>query len=77
MKHYVVLLYWVSKEGGDVDIIGVTHSIDEAKEIFNKNVEFERKYVEDHLYDIYKDIDVMFSAGNEDSYIKLYIQGVM
>lgn len=77
MEHYVVILLWDNDAGGDVDILGVAHSIDEAKEIFGKHVKEERQYAEDHLYDIYEDTEVAFEAGDDENYERLYIQGVM
>lgn len=77
MEHYVVIFHWSNDEGGDVEIVGVYHSLDEAKEIFKKYAETEIPYAKKDGYKIYKHTDVMFEAGNEDGYEKLYIQGVV
>lgn len=77
MKHYVVIFWWDNNEAGDVEILGVCHSLDDAKEIFKRYVNAEMPYVEEDGLEIYEHTDVMFSAGDERHYEKFYIQGVM
>lgn len=80
MKHYVVVLDWATEEDAAIDILGVTHSIEEAQEIFNAQLLQERKFAEDNGYDIDEDNAVMFGAGKmgywRDNHTMLYIQGV-
>ena len=83
MKHYVVLCDWaISNDtiANGVDITGVAHSLEEAKEIFAKAVVDEKKYAEEHGWEIYEDSDVCFDAGEEGYYAaehaRFYIQGV-
>lgn len=70
MKHYVVLCDWAitgNFTDSGVNITGIAHSLDEAKEIFAKAVVDEKKYAEEHGWKIYEDSDVEFDAG-EDGY---------
>ena len=67
MKHYVVLCDWAVNDAEGVNITGVAHSLEEAKEIFAKAVVDEKKYAEDNGWEIYEDLDVCFDAG-EDGY---------
>lgn len=80
MKHYVVLCDWAMNDAEGVDITGVAHSLEEAKEIFAKAVVDEKKYAEDNNWVIFQDIDVEFDAGEEGYYAaehaRFYIQGV-
>ena len=83
MKHYVVLCDWAVDhlcEFG-VSIIGVAHSIEEAKEIFAKAVVNERKYAEENNWTVYEDSDVCFDAGEDGFYAtehaRLYIEEVV
>ena len=48
MKHYVIVNDLVNEFESGVTILGVTHSLDEAKEIFNQFVEDEKSYAEEH-----------------------------
>lgn len=81
MKHYVVLIEWSTEGDCGSNILGVAHSLDEAKEIFNDTVEEERQLAEDNGWEIYEDTDVIFDAGEDGFYCsnhsKTYIQGVM
>ena len=77
MSHYVVVFFWNNKEGMDTEIIGVCHTLDEAKETFKKYVEAEIPYTKEDGYKIIQHTDVIFEAGNENGYEKFYIQGVI
>lgn len=80
MKHYVVVLDWATEDDSAVDILGVKHTIDEAKEIFNLYLAEERLLAEENGYTIDEDNAMMFDAGEmgywRDNHITLYIQGV-
>lgn len=80
MKHYVVVNEWANDYEYDVIILGIAHSLEEAKEIFNNNVDDERKYAYEYGYEIFEDNDVIFDAGKYGEYIvfhtRTYIQEV-
>ena len=80
MKHYVVLCDWATNDAEGVDITAVAHSLEEAKEIFAKAVVDERKYAEEHGWEIFDDTDRCFDAGEGGFYAvehaHFYIQGV-
>ena len=80
MKHFVVVNDWANKYENGTTILGVAHSLDEAKEIFNEYLNEEKKYAEEHGFTIYEDCDTIFDAGEDGYYItnhtNLYIQGV-
>ena len=80
MKHYVIIHEWANDYEYDVGILGVTHSLKEAKEIFNHCVDDEKKYADEHGYEIFDDNDVIFDAGKYGEYIvfhtRMYIQGI-
>lgn len=65
MKHYVVHHSWASEDTGacGYTIIGVTHSVDAAKRIFDNELVNERRYTEKHGYDILVDKDWEFEAA--------------
>ena len=78
MKHYVVVHDWANEYEGGVTILGVTHSLEEAKEIFNAELVYEKQYAEEHGFTIYDDCETVFDAGEEGYYknnhTNLYIQ---
>ena len=63
-----------------VNITGVAHSLEEAKEIFAKAVVDEKAYAKEHNWHIYEDSDVCFDAGEEGFYnaehTRFYIEEV-
>lgn len=80
MKHFVVVHDWASDYESGVTIIGVTHTMEEAKEIFNKNLVDEKGYAEEGGFEIYSDCETAFDAGESGHYVKnhtnLYIQTI-
>ena len=82
MKYYVVLCNWslLSGEFG-TDIIGIAHSLEEAREIFDKAVIDYKANAEYNNWEIYEDSDVEFDAGAKSYYrlehTNLYIEGVL
>ena len=78
MKHYVIVNDWANNYESGTTILGVAHSMEEAKEIFNQSLADEKKYAEEHDYEIYDDCDTVFDAGEDGYYISnhtnLYIQ---
>lgn len=80
MTHYVVVLDWAVEDAEGVAILGVTHTLDEAKEIFNKALPEEKGYTEEYGYEVYEDNYVQYEAGLKNNWrkehIALYIQEV-
>ena len=80
MKHFVVVNDWSNDYECGVTILGVAHSLEEAKEIFNKSLVEEKQYAEEHGFTIYSDCETVFDAGEGGSYVKdhtnLFIQMV-
>lgn len=80
-KHYVVVLEWSTEDEEGVQILGVEHTFDEAKKIFDEYLVKEREFVEEHGYEIDEDTSCVFCAGImgywKDNHTTLYIQGVM
>ena len=80
MTHFVVVLEWAAEYECGSTVLGVTHSLEDAKKIFNGTVEEEREYAAEHEWIIYDDLDTVFEAGEEGRYISnhtnVYIQEV-
>lgn len=84
MTHYVILCDWAVTQNCidcGVNITGVAHSLDEAKEIFAKAIADEREYAKQNNWIVYKDSDVEFDAGEDGFYIQehahFYIEEVI
>lgn len=79
-SHYVVVLDWAAEYEDAVVILGVTHTYEEAKEIYNKYLLEEKEFAETHGYMIETEDVTTFSAGImgfwRDNHTTLYIQGV-
>lgn len=80
MKHYVIVSDWANNYENLTTILGVTHSIEEAKEIFNEHLVDEKRYAKEHGFTIYDDCETVFDAGEGGYYVRnhtnLYIQMV-
>lgn len=80
MKHYVIVNDWANDYETGTTILGVEHSLEEAKEVFNHYLAEEKKYAEDHGFEIFDDCETVFDAGEGGRYIinhtNLYIQMV-
>ena len=80
MKHYVVVLDWAVEDDEAVTILGVTHTLEEAKKIFDENLPEQKGYTEEYGYEVYTDTDVMYEAGMSGEWrmehTALYIQEV-
>ena len=80
MKHFVIVNDWANEYECGTTILGVTHSIEEAKEIFNQYLVEEKEYAENHCFEVYDDCDTVFDAGEDGYYAanhtNLYIQMV-
>ena len=80
MKHYVIINDWATEDESETVVLGVAHSLEEAKEIFNKRLADEKQYAEEHGFIIYDDCETVFDAGEDGYYshnhTSLYIQKV-
>ena len=80
MSHFVIVNEFANEYENITTILGVAHSLEEAKEIFNQYLDDEKKYAEDHGFEIYDDCETVFDAGEDGYYINnhtnLYIQMV-
>ena len=81
MTHYVVVLDWAVEDDEAVSILGVAHTLEEAKKIFNDNLPEQKGYTEQYGYKVYEDTEVRYEAGVSGhwrtEHVALYIQGVM
>lgn len=82
MTHYVVLCDWAVDHSSDsgIEFHGITHTLEEAKEIFAEAVLNEKEYANENGWDILTDTDTEFDAGHFGYYnaehTHLYIQEV-
>ena len=80
MKHYVVVYEWAFNYENGITIFGVTHSVNDAKRIFNNHIADTRRSAEESGYEIYEDCDVLFDSGEDGIYCvnheKLFIKMV-
>lgn len=80
MAHYVVVLHWTSEGDNGCNVLGVCHTLDEAKEIFQNHIGDERDYADGNGWEIYTDNDIEFDAGEGGYYVnnntRLFIQEV-
>lgn len=80
MKHYVVILDWAMNDDEGVNICGVAHTFNEAKEIFAQYVADERELAEANGWNIEIDEDFGFEAYEGGYYAvahtSLYIEEV-
>ena len=80
MKHYVVVLEWVSEGENGSNVLGVTHSFNKAEQIFKDTVEEERELAANNGWTIFTHTDITFDAGEEGFYCNnhslVYIQEV-
>ena len=82
MKHYVVLLDWAIDDCCEtgISILAVTHTLEEAKEVFAKHIDEERANAESRGWEIYTNEDTDFDSGHFGYYladhIHLYIEEV-
>ena len=80
MKHYVIVNDWANQYESGATILGVAHSLEEAKDIFNESLAEEKLYAEEHGFMVYDDCETVFDAGEDGYYVSnhtnLYIQMV-
>ena len=68
MKHYVIVNDWANEYESGTNVLGVTHSLEEAKEIFNTYVDNEREYARENNWEIFEDTDTVFESGKNWHY---------
>lgn len=67
--HYIVMITWsLDSIEYDSSIIGVRHTIEEAKELFNQYLKDEKELARDRNWTIYTDTDTTFDAGEDGNY---------
>ena len=80
MKHYVVVLDWAVEADEAVTILGVTHTLEDAKKIFDEYLPEQKGYTDEYGYEVYADTDTQYEAGVggywRTEHVALYIQGV-
>ena len=80
MKHFVVVHDWADTYENGTTILGVAHTLEEAKLVFNESFDDEKRYAEEHDFTIYDECETVFDAGEDGSYMtnhtNLYIQMV-
>ena len=78
MEHFVVLLDWATETEQDVLVLGVAHTLEKAKEIFNRQLQNEKEITEQEGYEIMEESDVWFESYKpgywNDGHCKLWIQ---
>ena len=81
MAHFVIVLDWATNDEENVDILGVFHTFEEAEELFNTHIEYERKLAEEKGYKVDEDFKGCFVAYEDSFYTaehtRLYIQEVL
>lgn len=69
MKHYVIVLDWANENESGTTIFGVTHSMEDAKKVFNEHLPQEKEYAVEDDYTIFEDCETVFDAGEDGSYL--------
>ena len=80
MEHFVVINDWSNEYESGVTVLGVIHTLEEAKEIFNNSIKDEKNYAKENGFKIYTDSETEFDAGKDGFYAtehtRLYIQKI-
>jgi len=80
MEHYVVVHEWVCDYENGSTVLGVGHSPEEAKLIFNRHIDEEIYYARENGFEVYDHTDCVFDAGESGYYSRnhtlIYIQSV-
>ena len=80
MKHYVVVLDSAYDYESFIHILAVKHTYEEAKKVFDENIEEEKEYAKRNGFTIFETDDALFDAGKNgewsSAHTKLYIEEV-
>ena len=80
MKHYLVILDWATHNDAGEETLGIKHTFEEAKEIFNQRLPEEIQFAEDNGYIIGTNDETEFEAYEDGYYAAehtlLYIKEV-
>lgn len=68
MKHYVVMLDLATNDDFHSEVIGVGHTLDEAKSILNGPLAQEKRFAEEFDYKIETNTDTEFVAYEDGFY---------
>ena len=68
MKHYVVMLDWATNDDFHSEVIGVGHTLDEAKSLLSQRLVQEIMFAEKHDYKIETNTDTEFVAYEDGFY---------
>ena len=68
MEHYVIINEWANDMESGLSVIGVAHTLEEAKAIFKERAADERAFAEDNGFEIFEDTDTLFDAGENGFY---------
>lgn len=63
MKHYAVVLDWAVEIDESVAILGITHTFEEAKKIFDTYLPEQKEYAKEYGYVVYTDTESRYEAG--------------
>lgn len=80
MEHFVIICDWKDHHEGNIDILGVSHSLDDAKKIFNNVLPKKKELAGKNGFEVINESETYFCAECEEewgeNYTKLYIQKV-
>ena len=80
VEHYAVIVDWAQDGDYEISVIGITHTLEEAKEIFNDRRSFEKRNAEESGWTVTLDENFHYEVSSEkncDEYAHLWIQGVL
>ena len=80
-SHYVIVLDQASQDAADTAILGVAHTLDDARAIFAEYIAEEKEAAINNEWYIETDTNDVFEAYENGAYVanhtRLYIQGVI
>lgn len=80
MEHYAIVLDWSTENECETEIIDIAHSMEEAKEIFKRQLVHEKAFAEREGWHVFEDSEGLYEAFNyesyEDGHTKLWIAEV-
>ena len=80
MKYFIILNAWSFDYESGTTVLGVTHSTEKEKQLFDKFASREKQYAKDRGYFVYNNNEHDFDAGELESYAqnhtRVYIEEV-